>query len=209
MTGAGKTGTTFVVTSTLSRPTLVLNRSWQPVGVSTVARSLIKVWNESARIVDPETFQQHDWDDWVARVPDDGEPSISTQWLRLRIPEVVTLTHYDRIPGNVVAFSRCNVFKRDRFTCQYCGCRPGSEELTIDHVVPRAQGGTSAWVNCVLACVECNHRKGNGTPDQAGMPLKRRPRRPVWSPAYARHHIRLESWSKFISDAYWNVELEN
>jgi len=197
-----------VVNSSLSRPTLVLNRSWQPVGVSTVARTLVKVWNESARIVDPDSFLQHDWSEWSLIEPADDEPFIQTQWLRLKVPEVVTLTHYNKTPHNVVAFSRRNVFKRDAFMCQYCNCRPGSEELTIDHVLPRAQGGTSTWSNCVLACVECNHRKGNRTPEQAMMPLCRRPRRPIWSPAYARNHVRLQSWSKFINDAYWNLELE-
>lgn len=120
----------------------------------------------------------------------------------------MTLTKYDRLPTKVVAFSRRNVFKRDNFTCQYCECRPGSEELTIDHVVPRAQGGISSWGNCVLACVECNHHKGNRTPDQALMPLLKPPVRPIWNPSYARSGARLESWSKFVSDAYWNIELE-
>ena len=197
-----------VVTSVLQRPTLVLNRNWQPVGVATVARSLVKVWNESARIVDPVDFQQYGWEDWSLLPVEEGEPVIRTQWISLRVPEVIALTRYDRMPTNVVAFSRRNVFKRDEFTCQYCGCRPGSEELTIDHVVPRAQGGNSSWTNCVLACVECNHRKANRTPDQANMPLLRKPRRPVWNPAYARHGIRLASWSRFVSDAYWNIELE-
>jgi 5-methylcytosine-specific restriction endonuclease McrA len=198
-----------VVTSVLQRPTLVLNRNWQPVGVATVSRSLVKVWNDSARIVDPADFQQYDWHDWSLVQPAEGEAFIQTQWLRLRVPEVVTLTKYDRLPTNVVAFSRRNVFKRDNFTCQYCGCRPGSEELTIDHVVPRSQKGMSSWKNCVLACVECNHRKANRTPERAAMPLKRNPVRPLWNPSYARHGVRLESWSKFVSDAYWNVELED
>ena len=197
-----------VVTSVLERPTLVLNRNWQPVGVAPVSRALVKVWNESARIVDPNDFQQYGWEDWALIEPNADEAFIQTQWLRLKVPEVVTLTKYDRLPTKVVAFSRRNVFKRDAFTCQYCKCRPGSEELTIDHVVPRAQGGTSSWTNCVLACVDCNHRKGNRTPEQAFMPLQRPPVRPMWNPGYARSGVRLESWSKFVSDAYWNIELE-
>ncbi|MBL8819517.1 MAG: HNH endonuclease [Planctomyces sp.] len=195
--------------SVLQRPTLVLNRSWQPVAVSTVARSLIKVWNESARIVDPISFQQYSWDDWALLEPNAGDPVIQTQWLQLRVPEVITLTRYDRMPIKIVAFSRRNVFKRDNFTCQYCGCRPGSEELTIDHVTPRSRGGVSSWTNCVLACIECNSRKANRTPDQAGMPLKKTPTRPVWNPLYAPHGVKIQSWSKFVSEAYWNVELDD
>jgi 5-methylcytosine-specific restriction endonuclease McrA len=197
-----------VVTAVLKRPTLVLNRNWQPVGVVSVARSLVKVWNESARIVDPADYQQYAWEDWANLQPAEDEPVIRTRQLRLRVPEVITLTKYDRLPANAVTFSRRNVFKRDRFTCQYCGRQPGGDELTIDHVIPRSLGGTSTWENCVLACIECNSAKADRTPDQARMPLRRHPVRPVWKPLYAAHGMRIDSWSKFVSEAYWNVELE-
>jgi len=81
--------------------------------------------------------------------------------------------------------------------------------LTIDHVVPRAHGGVSSWTNCVLACVDCNSRKADRTPQQARMNLKRAPACPEWRPAYADHHVRLESWPKFVSEAYWNVSLRS
>jgi 5-methylcytosine-specific restriction endonuclease McrA len=119
------------------------------------------------------------------------------------------LTSYDRVPVNAVTFSRRNVFKRDRFTCQYCGRQPGSEELTIDHVVPRSHGGRSSWENCVLACVACNHRKADRTPAEAKMDLRGNPSRPQWRPFYAARSGRIESWSKFISEAYWNAELDD
>ena len=196
-----------MTSSVLERPTLVLNRNWQPVAVSTVSRSLIKVWNGSARIVDPTSFQLYSWADWAQLRPAAGDPVIRTQWLALRVPEVITLTRYDRLPIKIVAFSRRNVFKRDGYTCQYCGCRPGSEELTIDHVVPRSRNGLSSWTNCVLACIDCNTRKANRTPEQAHMPLLGKPTRPLWNPLYAPHGVRIESWSKFVSEAYWNVEL--
>jgi 5-methylcytosine-specific restriction endonuclease McrA len=196
------------MTAVLERPTLVLNRNWQPVGVATVARALIKVWNESAVIVDPADFQTYSWDDWARLEPRNGDPSIRTQKMELRVPEVVIMTGYDKVPSYVVTFSRRNLFKRDGYTCQYCGCRPGSEELTIDHVVPRAQGGTSTWDNCVLACVRCNARKADRTPSEARMPLRRDPFRPAWRPVFASRGVRIDSWTKFLSEAWWNVELE-
>lgn len=192
----------------LQRPVLVLNRNWQPVNVATVARALILLWNESARIVDPGDYQLYDWHDWTRQVPGADERVIRAVRQRIRVPEVVALSAYDRLPQGAVSFSRRNVFKRDRFACMYCGRQPGSEELTIDHVVPRSRGGQSSWTNCVLACLECNARKADRTPAQAGMRLRKQPKQPAWKPLYADRTERIESWSKFVSEAYWNVELK-
>jgi 5-methylcytosine-specific restriction endonuclease McrA len=194
-------------TAVLQRPTLVLNRHWQPVRVTTVARALVQVWNDTAHVVDPVDYQLYTWEDWAALRPQAGEPCITTPRLRLRVPEVVTLTTYDRLPVLTVPFSRRNVFKRDHFTCQYCGAQPGSAELTIDHVIPRSHGGSSSWDNCVLACVACNRRKANRTPEQAGMVLRKQPVRPRWQPFYAVTRVRIDSWSRFLSEVYWTVEL--
>jgi 5-methylcytosine-specific restriction endonuclease McrA len=195
-------------TKTLQRPTLVLNRNWQPVHVATVARALVLLWNEAARVVDPDDYQLYDWADWAKLRPRDAEDFIQAVRFRLRVPEVIALSGYDRLPVAHVTFSRRNVFKRDHNTCQYCGAQPGSEELTIDHVLPRAQGGVSSWENCVLACVACNKRKADRTPEQARMKLRKKAVRPAWKPLYADHGGRIESWSKFVSEAYWNVTLQ-
>jgi 5-methylcytosine-specific restriction endonuclease McrA len=198
-----------MVAKILERPTLVLNRNWQPVNVATVERALTMLWNESARVVDPADYRLYDWADWSQLHPTEGELFIQAVRLRLRVPEVITLTGYDRLPTAAVTFSRRNVFKRDHYTCQYCAVQPGTEELSIDHVLPRSQGGTSTWENCVLACVACNKRKADRTPVQAGMKLRRQPVRPTWKPLYAAHRVRIASWAKFISEAYWNLELES
>ncbi len=174
------------MTKVLQRPTLVLNRNWQAINVATVARALIMLWNESARLSIPVDYQLYDWNDWSKLVPDRDEPFVQAVRQRFRVPEVVTLTEFDRLPSAAVTFSRRNVFKRDRFTCQYCGKQPGGDELTIDHVVPRAQGGESSWTNCVLACLECNKRKADRTPEQAKVRLRKEPVRPTWKPLYSR-----------------------
>jgi 5-methylcytosine-specific restriction endonuclease McrA len=194
--------------SVLERPTLVLNRNWQPVGVAPVARALTMLWNESARVVDPEDYRLYTWSDWANLAPRQGELYLQAVSFRLRVPEVLTLTRYDRPRESAVTFSRRNLFKRDHVTCQYCGSRPGTSELTIDHVKPRSQGGASTWDNCVLACVPCNARKANRTPDEAGMKLRRPPFRPSWRPHYASQGVRIESWGRFMSEAYWNITLD-
>jgi 5-methylcytosine-specific restriction endonuclease McrA len=174
----------------LERPTLVLNRSWQPIHVATVARSLTMLWNEAAVVVDPDDFQVYTWADWARLAPREGEPFIRTVSFRLRVPEVLTLTRHDR-------------------TRQLSVIQPGSEELTIDHVMPRSQGGQTTWENCALACVPCNARKANRTPEQAGMRLRKKPARPAWKPLYDAPNIRIASWSRFLSEAYWNVTLDD
>ena len=197
-----------MVTNILQQPTLVLNRNWQAVNITSVARSLSMVFGDTARIVDPLTYQLFDWNDWAAIVPAEDQPCIRSVSQRFCVPEVIVLNNFDRLPSAAVTFSRRNIFKRDRFTCQYCGSQPKADELTIDHVLPRAQGGQSTWENCVLACVTCNHTKADRTPEQANMRLRKQPVRPNWTPAYSRHNVRMDSWQKFLSDAYWNVELK-
>ncbi len=186
----------------LARPTLVLNRSWRPIHVTTVVRALLMLWNESARVVDPEEYRFYSWADWMALPVAEGEPCIRTARARIRVPEVVALQHFDRLPTAAVAFSRRNVARRDHFTCQYCGTQPGVAELTIDHVVPRAQGGQSSWTNCVAACAACNARKANRTPEQSGMRLRKAPTRPDWKPLYAlqtlAHAHHLDGWTAFL-----------
>lgn len=197
-----------MVSAVLNRSTLVLNRNWQAVGVATVARSLVLLWNESARIVDPDDYRLYTWEDWAELVADHDEPHIKTVRSRLKVPEVIVLSSYDRVPTNTVTFSRRNIFKRDSFLCQYCGAQPGSDELTIDHVVPRSRGGVSSWTNCVLACIDCNSKKADMLPEEARMPLRRTPFRPKWKPSFAARGGQYESWAKFLSKAYWDVELQ-
>ena len=198
-----------MVSQVLQRPTLVLNRSWQPVNVATVARALVMVWSDTARVVDPTDYQLYDWDNWADLKPTGDQPFVQAVSQRIRVPEVVTLTEFNRLPSTTVAFSRRNIFKRDRMTCQYCSKKLRSEDATIDHVVPRSHGGGSSWENCVLACVRCNHSKADRTPQMAGIKLLTTPKQPNWNPIYSQYSVRYESWSKFISDAYWNAELED
>src|SRR3990172_1910087 len=87
----------------LQRPTLILNRNWQPVNVATVARALVLLWNEAARVVDPEDYQLYTWADWSRLAPHDGDAFIHALRLRLRVPEVIVLASYDRLPPAAVS----------------------------------------------------------------------------------------------------------
>jgi 5-methylcytosine-specific restriction endonuclease McrA len=192
----------------LQRPTLVLNRRWTPIRTAPVQEAIGLVAKGTAMIIEPESFETHDllsWND-VSRVRVRlGEALIRSPRLAILPPEVILLKTYEGEGGRAVVFSRKNLFKRDRYTCQYCGIQPGPEELTVDHVVPRSRGGTSTWENCVLACVECNKRKADRTPAQAGLKMRKTSWKAlVQVPARDRR----ESWEKFLSRAYWEIELE-
>lgn len=181
----------------LKQRSLVLNRNWQPVQVTSARRAILLVSKGAARVVDPTSFQLFDWGQWVAIADPEGAV-LRTPRCVVQVPEVVALANYDRLPAVKVAFSKRNVFRRDHFTCQYCGHQPGTDELSIDHIKPRSLGGVSSWENCVLACVECNHRKADSTLAQSGMRLRRRPVRPSWRAVDSSMAARRTSWTPFL-----------
>lgn len=194
----------------LDHPTLVLNRYWTVVNVVSVRRAIVLVCRNAARIIEPETYETHDMSSWALQAAGSGDGLLRLVNGAIRIPEVIVLLTYDRPPQQHVPFTRRNLYRRDRYTCQYCGARPGTENLSIEHIMPKSLGGKTTWTNCVLACITCNIRKGNRVPEQAGMRLISKPVRPQWIP-----HITVPdgvvktSWPQFISDRYWEVELED
>ena len=117
---------------------------------------------------------------------------------------------YERLPKQTVKFNRRNIFARDNNQCQFCGKKFPTSELSLDHVVPRSQGGESTWENIVCACVNCNVRKGGRTPKQAHMSLIRKPEKPKRSPLLNLKltHSKYQSWRTFLDNAYWSVELK-
>ena len=185
----------------LERSTLVLNRSWRPVHVTTVRRALCMVFREAARIVSPETLSTYTFEEWLENPPPTEGPVIRSPSVRLAAPEVILLVHYDRVPCHEAPFTRRNLFLRDDFTCQYCGKRCSTDLLSVDHVLPRSRGGNTSWENCVLACVGCNASKADRTLKEAGLRLLRPPVRPRWTPYLnLRPSQRMDSWLRFAPE---------
>jgi 5-methylcytosine-specific restriction endonuclease McrA len=195
--------------SPLDTYTLVLNRNWLAIGVTTVRHAMSLIFGDTARAIHPETFEIHDFDSWSDLGVADGEPCIRTVSLKIKVPEIIVLRIFDGLPRRRVVFSRRNIFRRDQYMCQYCGAKPGSGALTIDHLVPRSRGGKSTWGNCVLACLRCNTKKGNRPLVEAGMRLLKQPSEPAWIPYFSIPITqRRISWEKFVSDRYWDAQLE-
>lgn len=120
--------------------------------------------------------------------------------LVLKIPSVVRLTRYISFRRNRPPLTKLNLLARDGFTCQYCKCELNFHTASIDHVVPRSQGGGNLWTNLVCACHECNRKKGGRTPEQANMPLQYSPFEPNWLPVLAIRSRRTipEPWEVFL-----------
>ncbi len=195
--------------SALNHQTLVLNRGWVAISTTSVREALSMLFTGNARAIRPETFESHGFDSWADLAVEEGEPCVRTVSLSIRVPEVVVLTHYGGMPRQVASFSRRNLFLRDKNACQYCGKKPGTKELTIDHVLPRSRGGLSTWTNCVLACVPCNRRKANRLPAEAHMQLAKEPKCPAWTPILEVPVVRIrQSWKHFVSEKYWTLPLE-
>lgn len=190
----------------LNRLSLVLNRSWVPVHVTSVRRALCLVVRDAARIVAPDTLATYGFQDWVRLLNPPTGHFIRSPSVQVPLPEVILLARYDRIPSHEAPFTRRNLFLRDDFTCQYCGRRGSMSSLSIDHVKPRSRGGATSWENCVLACVGCNARKADRSLKEVGLQLLRRPTRPRWTPYLnLRSGQRLASWQRFERQPRYNA----
>ena len=164
-------------------PVLVLNASYEPINVCAARRAIVLVLKG------------------VAMTEEENGHFLHSTRLTIRVPSVIRLLEYRRIPHQTRALSRKNILLRDRNSCQYCGTVLASGELTLDHVVPRSRGGLSTWENLVACCHPCNRRKGNQLPTEAGMKLIREPR--AFNLHTSRHIMRLLGHS----DAKWRKYL--
>ena len=181
----------------LNSRVLVLNRSYLPIHVTSARRAFSLIYRQTARAVNEE-YETFDFEQWQQlEVAGDA---IGTANGVMRVPRVIVLPGFDRIPKRQIRYSRVNVFARDKFTCQYCGSSPPRSQLNLDHVVPRSLGGRTTWENVVCSCVDCNRRKGGRTPQQARLRLQRRPGKPRWTPLMNLivSSVRYKEWRPFL-----------
>lgn len=168
----------------LYAPVLVLNASYEPINICAARRALVLVLKG------------------VAMTEEENGHYLHAQRLAMRMPSVIRLLEYRRIPHQTRALSRKNILLRDRNTCQYCGVVLVSAELTLDHVIPRSRGGLSTWENLVACCHSCNRRKGNSLLDElVDMKLLREPR--SFNLHTSRHIMRMigrsdSKWRKYL-----------
>ena len=189
---------------TLNFNVLVLNKLWQPIHTCSVRRAVKLLCLGHAQVVEAEgemTYQTHDLGSWLEASSERlTEGMIRSVRFAMKIPKVIVLAMYDKLPSKEVKFTRHNVFLRDHYTCQYCREKFGEKELNLDHVVPRDKGGATRWDNIVTSCIRCNNRKANNLPHEANMFPAKQPKAPRWRPLFgfrSRGGID-DSWERFL-----------
>jgi 5-methylcytosine-specific restriction endonuclease McrA len=194
-----------------SASVLVLNKHYQPVHVTSAKRAFTLLYMGAARVIEPD-FSTFDFDGWAELGVAAGHDVIHTMTRAIRIPRVILLQMYDRLPKTRVRFSRLNIYARDDNTCQYCAKKLPRAMLNLDHVIPRARGGRTTWENVVCCCVPCNLKKGAKLYHEVGMKLLRLPFRPKWTPTFRAPNGKVahREWLPFlglVDASYWHTEL--
>jgi 5-methylcytosine-specific restriction endonuclease McrA len=202
----------------LDASVLVLNKLFMAIHIISVRRAFCLLCKDFAEVVAHEDgqFTTYDFATWreVSEYRAKHFRQVDDDWVRtstseIQVPRVIRLLDFEKLPKQTVKFNRRNIFARDNNQCQYCGRKFPTSELSLDHVIPRSQGGQSTWENIVCACVRCNVRKGGRTPKQAHISLIRKPEKPKRSPLLNLKltHRKYQSWKSFLETAYWSVEL--
>jgi 5-methylcytosine-specific restriction endonuclease McrA len=143
----------------LNRKVLVLNLNYEPIGVCNVKRAVILLFLGKGEVI------EHYQNSYIR--------STSSMY---PAPSIIRLYLYIYVPQKKLILTRRNVLKRDNYQCQYCGTR--NLPMTVDHIIPKDQGGSYTWENLVCACTRCNTKKGNRTPEEARFTLRTKPKRP-------------------------------
>jgi len=185
----------------MGRPVLILNGDYQPLSKYPLSLNSMKKVLKS--LLKGRLSVVKEYDD-----------SIIIKGNELKLPKVVVLNRYINNVSHKPKFSRKNVYLRDNYTCQYCGRQFAADDLTFDHVVPRKNGGQTTWENIVTCCRECNCRKGCKTSSEAHMVPLREPHIPSMRELEANSALRKSNVGNhgindWLSEAYWNEELEN
>lgn len=159
---------------------LVLNKSWVPVHIVDYKRCMILLCTEAAHALDHDAIA-YTFDDWINfSLTKHPFKELHTSTRAIALPEIITLTRYNRLPRGDVKFSRESVFTRDKYRCGYCGHKFARNELTLDHILPRSKGGLTVWDNVISCCRACNAFKADKSLKECGLKLKIKPHAPKW-----------------------------
>lgn len=190
-----------------NKKVLVLNKNWVAIRVVTCQQAIALVFSTykcgtaKAKIVETEgteKFQTFTWSEWEAKTPTENDDVIRTTKKAVRIPEIILLSRYNKVPNQKPTFSRSAIYARDNGRCQYCNAKTGPK-FTLEHVVPKSKNGRKNWENIVVSCEKCNFKKADMSLEQANMKLLSKPVAPSFNALFM--HLKdhpLDSWKDFI-----------
>ncbi len=204
--------------SALDANVLVLNKHYMALRITSARRAFSLLFREIAEVVHIEDgrYVSYNFESWreLSEFQRQFEPE-RFDWVKsirfsIAVPRIIRLLIYDRLPRAEVKLNRRNIYARDQNRCQYCGKKHSTNELSIDHILPRSRGGQTSWENVVCCCLKCNIRKGGRTPAEAHMKLIAKPVQPRRSPvvSFKLSDSKYASWKQFLDHAYWSVELK-
>jgi 5-methylcytosine-specific restriction endonuclease McrA len=191
--------------SHLTRTTvLVLNRNWQAIHVKSPAEALSMMYTDTATgldILGEDQMVPYKWKDWINLSYDEQSEYVSTVNGQIKIPKVIVLCKFDKVPMKRPKFSLSAVWNRDEGICQYSGRKLSKNEGNVDHIIPRSRGGKTDWSNCVLTSREINAKKADKTPEEAGLKLIKPPIIPRYMPStlYIKNKHNIKEWEMFLS----------
>jgi len=207
------------MSSILDTKVLVLNKGYNPIRTMSVKEAFCKIFAETAEIIAVEngSYVSYDFNSWaeISEYKTVFEAEHDHDWihtpsLKLVVPRVIRMLKYDKSPKFEMRLTRKGIYERDGYTCQYCGGKFPTEDLNLDHVIPRAQDGKNTWENLVCSCIECNRKKRARTPKEAGMQLLSIPHKPKPNFTFKAPTTpkRYKDWDSFFSAQYWNTRLD-
>lgn len=158
-------------------PILILNSDYLPINVTNFKKAYKLVYKGKAEVIL------------------EGDETISTMKLSFKRPSIIRMVYQVNVPFKKVILTKENIFKRDNFTCAYCG---RFRDLTVDHILPKSKGGKDTWDNLISACLKCNYKKGDRTPEQAGMELLFKPYKPNPLRFLCDNNKMREGWDAYL-----------
>ncbi len=182
---------------------LVLNRNWQAISIVSPAEAFSQLAAANASgldIVAADSMNPVGWEEWRFLEVREGDYSVGTAQGAVRIPTIIVLKTFAKVPLYQPKFSLKSIWNRDQGRCQYSGKKLKMNESSIDHVMPRSRGGATSWENCVLAERRLNSDKGDRTPAEAGLKLARKPYAPKAVPITAtlKNTLGIPHWDLFL-----------
>lgn len=185
----------------LKKEVLILNKSWAPIRIQTVLDAFNLVYRKRASIIDVKNYNVYGWEEWAKQEILKDEECIKTSRFSFKIPKVIVLTYFNQIPKYKVNLNKKAIFERDNFECQYSGKKVSLKSGNLDHIIPKSKGGKRTWDNIVCCDAKINSFKDNRTPDEAGLRLRKKPKKMNYKKTILTYKEDMpEEWKMFLKE---------